>query len=388
MEQISSEQETPWDQRATIVCRAAVNVQATQDGTCTATLRGRWNLRGMAGCLPRLTDQLARVARNPQVVWDLRGVERLDLAGAMLLWRTWGDRWPQRAEIRDEHRQVLARIEQTEIRAQLPRRRLSLADFARNLLGAARSHARTAIGLLGQLVLDLGYLVAHPRHIPWREISATMYAAGTRALSITALVGVLIGIVVSFLSAVQLRRVGGDSYIVDVLGLSIIRELGPMLAAILVAGRSGSSMTAQLGVMRVTQELDALAVLGISPTIRLVVPKVIALVIALPLLVVWTAAMALLGGMISANNTLGLSYSQFLSRLPEVVPIANLWLGLGKAMVFGALIALTACHFGMRIEPNTQSLGRETTSAVVAAITQVILVNAIFAIVFQGVGFA
>jgi phospholipid/cholesterol/gamma-HCH transport system permease protein len=170
------------------------------------------------------------------------------------------------------------------------------------------------------------------------------------------------------------------------LGIAIIRELGPVLAAILVAGRSGSAMTAQIGVMRVTEELDALAVMGIPHTLRLVLPKMIALAIAMPLLVLWTNAVALIGGMVSAQVQLGIDYRHFISSLPEAVPIANLWLGLGKGVVFGILIALIACHFGLRIKPNSESLGIGTTNSVVTAITVVILVDAVFAIAFSDIG--
>jgi phospholipid/cholesterol/gamma-HCH transport system permease protein len=146
-------------------------------------------------------------------------------------------------------------------------------------------------------------------------------------------------------------------------------------------------MTAQLGVMRVTQELDALSVMGISHTLRLVLPKVAALAITLPLLVLWTNAIALIGGMLAANWQLGISYRQFLHNLPDAVPVANLWLGLGKGSVFGIFIALIACHYGLRVKPNTESLGAGTTDSVVTAITVVIIVDAIFAVIFSDVGF-
>jgi phospholipid/cholesterol/gamma-HCH transport system permease protein len=179
---------------------------------------------------------------------------------------------------------------------------------------------------------------------------------------------------------------GADVFLVNILGISITRELGPVLAAILVAGRSGSSMTAQLGVMRVTQELDAMSVMGIGYTTRLVLPKLIGLAVALPLLVVWTNAMALLGGMVAARAELGIGYRYFIDSFPGAVPIENLWLGVGKGAVFGVLIALLSCHFGLRIRPNTESLGAGTTSSVVTAITTVILVDAVFAIIFRDVG--
>jgi len=195
-----------------------------------------------------------------------------------------------------------------------------------------------------------------------------------------------IGATLSYLSSNQLKNFGADVFIVNILGMSIIRELGPMLAAVLIAGRSGSAMTAQLGVMRVTEELDAMAVMGIPHSLRLVLPKMLALGIAMPLIVLWTSAMALLGGMLSAKYELGITLTYFLDNLPSAVPIANLWLGLGKGVVFGFLIALIACHFGMRIQPNTESLGVGTTNSVVTSITVVIIVDAIFAILYRNVG--
>ena len=190
----------------------------------------------------------------------------------------------------------------------------------------------------------------------------------------------------SYLTGEQLRTYGAEIFIINLLGVSIIRELGPVLAAILIAGRSGSVMTAQLGVMRVTEELDAMQVMGIPHTVRLILPKMIALAIAMPLIILWTDTVALFGGMMAAQVQLGLDYRFFLSALPEAVPLANLWLGLGKGVVFGLLVALVACHFGLRIEANTESLGQGTTSSVVTAITVVIIVDAVFAVMFSSVG--
>lgn len=242
------------------------------------------------------------------------------------------------------------------------------------------------VRMLGQLVLDSGRLIRNPLNGPWREVSSNIFHIGAQALGITALVGFLIGVVLSYLSSQQLRLFGADVYIVDILGLAVIRELGPMLAAILVAGRSGSAITAQLGVMRVTEELDAMLVMGIPHGFRLILPRVLALVIAMPLIVVWTDIMALIGGMVSAKISLGLTYTFFVDTLPAAVKLPNLWLGVGKGSAFGLLIALTACHYGLRIKPNTTSLGQGTTASVVTSITLVILADAVFAILFKDVG--
>ena len=241
--------------------------------------------------------------------------------------------------------------------------------------------------LMGQLVLDAGHLIRHPQDIPWKEISFTIYKTGVQALGITALLGLLIGMSLSYLSALQLQRFGAEIYIIDLLGLSIIREIGPLLTAILVAGRSGSSMTAQIGIMRVTQELDALSAMGVSHSLRLILPKVVALGIALPLLVVWNDVISLFGGMLSAELALDISFQQFFQKLPEAVPIVNFYIGITKGVVFGVMIAMIACHFGFLIKPNTESLGNETTNSVVASIIVVIMIDTVFAILFRNVGF-
>jgi len=257
-------------------------------------------------------------------------------------------------------------------------------------LGAAmllsREHLLGIVQLLGQILIDSLALIRHPLRGPWREISASVFRVGTQALGITALVGFLIGVVLSYLSAEQLKAFGANVFIINLLGMGIIRELGPVIAAVLVAGRSGSAITAQLGVMRVTEELDALTVMGIPHTVRLILPKIVALAIAMPLLILWTSGVALIGGAIAANTQLGISVHSFMLGLPGAVPVVNLWLAMGKGVVFGVLIALVACHFGLRVQPNTESLGIGTTNSVVTSITAVIIADAIFAVVFSDVG--
>ena len=159
-----------------------------------------------------------------------------------------------------------------------------------------------------------------------------------------------------------------------------------MLAAILIAGRSGSAITAQIGVMRVTEELDAMRVMGIPHGFRLVMPRALALAIAMPLISVWTTVASLIGGMLAADVALGISPKFFINGLPDAVALSNLTLAVFKSIVFGLLIALVGCHFGLRVKPNTESLGQGTTASVVTSITLVILVDALFAIVFKDVG--
>lgn len=354
---------------------------------------GVWQVHALCrkrGSLKALTRQLASYDNAPELGWDLSQIERLDHIGAQLFWETWGKRRPARLKLDPRQEDIFNRIEQARL-AELQRPRRSHLDWL-IVLGQGIltffQHLRDFVRLIGQLVQDLWRFVRHPASGPWKEISANIFHSGFQALGITALVGFLIGVVLSYLSAQQLRMFGGDIYLVNILGMSIIRELGPLLAAILVAGRSGSSITAQLGVMRVTEELDAMLVMGISHGYRLIMPKVLALAVAMPLLVVWTDAMALIGGMVSAKIELNLAGRYFIQKLPSAVPVVNYTIGLLKGATFGMLIALVSCHFGLRIKPNTESLGRGTTTSVVTAITVVILADAVFAIMFNNVGFS
>jgi phospholipid/cholesterol/gamma-HCH transport system permease protein len=247
-------------------------------------------------------------------------------------------------------------------------------------------HLKALTRLVGQLLLDILRLVRHPQEGPWRDFSGHLYHIGATALPITALVGFLIGVVLAYLISQQLRQFGADAFIVNILGISLIRELGPVLAAILIAGRSGSAITAQIGVMRVTEELDAMRVMGIAKGFRLVMPRALALSIVMPLISVWTTLAALLGGMLAAQVAMGITPAFFMNALPEAVEVANLTLATCKSVVFGLLIALIGCHFGLRVKPNTESLGQGTTASVVTSITVVILVDALFAVLFKNVG--
>lgn len=364
-----------------------VQAIAAGDGVLTVQLSGAWDIRALESRARALQFALHDAVRAGGARWDLSRVERLDHIGALLVWRAWGRRRPHELALKSEHRTFFENIE-------LPAGVRGDASFdplaPLHALGAGAvamgRHTLEILQLFGQLLLDAVSLFRQPALRPWREFSAGIYSIGAQALGITAMVGFLIGVVLSYLSAEQLRLVGADSLIINILGIGIIRELGPVTCAILVAGRSGSAITAQLGVMRVTEELDALSVMGISRTLRLVLPRLAALAVALPLLVLWTSSVALIGGALSAQIELGISVKQFLSGLPGAVPAVNLWLGVGKGVLFGALIGLISCHFGLRIQPNTASLAAGTTRSVVSSITAVIVADAVFAVLFSDVG--
>ncbi|MBI5275133.1 MAG: ABC transporter permease [Burkholderiales bacterium] len=363
-----------------------IELAAAGDGP--VRLLGEWTAAQFAQ--PGLIRGLLRglPPARPWRPWDLSSAGQIDHVGAQLLWDHWQRQWPPQLEVQPAQRAVLERVAQFATQAPARRRMgfvelyLALGGLLLRFLG----HLREFVGLLGQLSLDLLKLVRAPHEGPWRDFSGNLYRICATALPITALVGFLIGVVLAYLTSRQLRQFGADAFIVDILGMGLIRELGPLLAAILIAGRSGSAITAQIGVMRVTDELDAMRVMGISHTFRLVLPRTMALALGMPLISVWTTVAGLLGGMMVANASLGISPSYFLQALPKAVPVANLVLASGKSVVFGILIAMIGAHFGLRVKPNTESLGQGTTASVVTAITVVILVDAAFAVAFKDVG--
>lgn len=359
------------------------------EGGGTVVLSGHWILATIADQASVLSPRLTTLAKVADTAWDCTAVEALDSAGATMLWRAWGRRLPAHLEARPEHLHVLERIaaadkqEQPRSAPRVPFQ--GLAKLGQVGIGFWRQLGDFTV-MVGQLALDLVHLLRHPGDFPRREVSANLYKSGVRAMPVTALVGFLIGVVLSYLSSLQLRQFGADVFIVDLLGMGLIRELGPVLVAVLVAGRSGSAMTAQLGVMRVTEEMDALATMGVSRSLRLLFPKVAALAVAMPLLVLWATTIALIGGMVAAQIELDVSYRFFIDQLPKAVPVANLGIGLAKGLVFGIFVALVACHFGLRVRPNTESLSANTTASVVTAITVVILIDAVFAILTRNIG--
>ncbi|HZV53604.1 MAG TPA: ABC transporter permease [Rhodocyclaceae bacterium] len=364
-----------------------IEVVAGSEAGRRVMLSGRWTLMAIGPRIDDLMRQLTTIDGHAE--WDCRAVDALDSAGAMLLWRAWGRQLPATLLASQDHLRVFERVAAADRQEPLVHESLPtfhwLLSVGEQAIAVGR-HLVDFLMLSGQMMLNLAKVIHHPGELPGQEISANLYKSGVRAMPVSALVGFLIGVVLSYLSALQLRQLGADVFIVDILGLGIIREIGPVLIAVLVAGRSGSAMTAQLGVMRVTEEIDALATMGVPTSLRLIFPKVVALAVAMPLLVLWIIVLALAGGMVTAQIQLDIGYQVFFDQLPKAVPVANLWIGLAKGVVFGIFVALVACHFGLRVQPNTESLSAHTTASVVTSITVVILLDAVFAILTRSIG--
>jgi phospholipid/cholesterol/gamma-HCH transport system permease protein len=239
------------------------------------------------------------------------------------------------------------------------------------------------LGFVGEAATALAKCLAQPRLIRWRPILYNIRTAGFDALPIVGLLSFLLGIVVAYQGADQLRQYGANIFVADLVGLSMLREFAPLMTAIIIAGRSGSAYAAQIGTMAVTEEIDAMRTIGIAPMELLVLPKVVALVIAMPLLTVFADVLGVLGGMIMARVQLGVGYVEFLDRLSKAVSVSSYVIGVGKAPVFAVIIAVVGCFQGFRTHGGADSVGRQTTRSVVQSIFLVIVADALFSIAFS-----
>jgi phospholipid/cholesterol/gamma-HCH transport system permease protein len=236
---------------------------------------------------------------------------------------------------------------------------------------------------LGESALALLACVLHPKRLRWRSVLFNVRSAGVDALPIVGLLSFLLGVVVAYQSAEQLRRYGANVFIADIIGLSMLREFAPLMTAIIVAGRSGSACAAQIGTMQVTEEIDAMRTLGMSPQNMLVVPKLVALTMAMPLLTVFADGMGLLGGMLMARSQLDVGFTEFIDRLAKAVSTTSYLTGIGKAPVFAAIIVMVGCFEGFRTQGGAESVGRHTTRSVVRSIFLVIVADALFSVAFN-----
>lgn len=240
-----------------------------------------------------------------------------------------------------------------------------------------------ALGFLGETAAVSLRLLLRPRSIRWPALFGSLERDGLKALPITGLLSFLMGVVIGYQGAEQLKTFGANIFVVDLVGISLLREIAPMVTAILVAGRSGSAYTAQIGTMSVTEEVDALRTLGLSPMELLVVPRMLALVIAMPLLTVYADVVGVFGGMVIASAELGVSFTEFVARFEEAVALRHFLIGIGKAPVFAAVIALVGCYQGFQIRGNVDSVGRHTTISVVQGIFLVIVIDAVFSVLLS-----
>jgi phospholipid/cholesterol/gamma-HCH transport system permease protein len=348
---------------------------------------GPWTVHGIAD-LERTLDALPEPGGR-EFVLDASALSALDTSGAWLLHRTARAlAAPGRAAriegLRPEFGTLLALVASRDVAAGAPppARPGALATLGRQAWADWRN-TQGFLSFIGETFTALLRALAQPRRIRWRAILHNMESAGFDALPITGLLSFLMGVVIAYQGADQLERFGANIFIADLVGLAMLRELSPLLTAIIVAGRSGSAYTAQIGTMRVTEEIDALRTVGVGPLDLLVLPKMLALIVVLPLLTVYTDVTGVLGGMMMAQSKLNVNFDVFLRRLEEAIVMSTYLTGLSKAPVFAMIIALVGCFRGFQASGSADSVGRQTTLSVVQAIFLVIVTDAVFSIVFN-----
>ncbi len=349
-------------------------------------LAGCWTAFGI-GPLERQLDTLPGADKD-NIVIDGARVEALDTAGVWVLQQLIqrlrdSGAAPTLRGWRPEFTRLIDLIAQTPPVTPPPVRRQPVLERIGRATGAALEQLYALLSFVGETALTLGAGVVHPRRIRWRPILHNIQSAGLNALPIVGLLSFLLGIVVAYQGADQLRRYGANIYVADLVGLSMLREFAPLITAIIVAGRSGSAYAAQIGTMAVTEEIDAMRTLGIAPIELLVLPKIIALVIALPLLTVYADVCGVAGGMLMAQAKLGVGNVEFLERLVNAVQPSTYLVGVGKAPVFAIIIAVVGCFQGFRTHGGADSVGRQTTRSVVHATFLVIVADSLFSIAFS-----
>ncbi len=243
------------------------------------------------------------------------------------------------------------------------------------------------IRFIGEVALSFYASVKQPRKIQWRATLNSVDVTGYQALPIVALMSFLIGVVLAYQLADQLKVYGADIFIVDVTGIAILREFGPLITAIIVAGRTSTSFAALIGTMKVNEEIDAMRAMGLSPVERLVLPRIFGILIALPLLVVWADVFGILGSMVMSNNMLHIGFYAFLDRFQYAVELKQYILGLIKAPFYAMIIAGVGCFQGLQVEMSAESVGYKTTKAAVQAIFLIIIADAAFSVIFNEMGY-
>ena len=321
---------------------------------------------------------------------DVSGVQKMDTVGAWIIYRTVRDRGAKvvgaSKEVEGLLNQVAEADEPTQVRPTEPPGTLRiLAELGEWVAEAGRTLVGL-VGFLGSVLIAFANIIRWPRRFRLNAVIQRFDLVGVRALGIIGLMSFLIGIVIGQQGAVQLRQFGAEVYTINLIGRLTLRELGPLMTAIMVAGRSGSAFAAQIGTMKLTEEIDAMRTIGVSPIEALVVPRMMAAVIMMPLLSFYSMLITVIGGGIYVWVDLGIPPLTYIERMQEVVPLRDLWVGLIKAPVFGFIIALTGCFQGMMVEGDSEQIGVRTTAAVVQAIFLVIVIDAVFAVFFSQVG--
>lgn len=351
----------------------------------TLVCTGRWTVHAVAG----LQQQLERV-RLPgghALVINGESITTMDTAGAWLINRIRQQCGTDGAQVRleafrPEHSSLVELVGDVShdtpaqpATQRLHTRWISIGNDLVNFLA-----------FIGETVVALLRAIANPGRVRWKVMLVEIADAGYKAMPIVGLLSFLMGVVIAYQGAVQLKLYGANIYVADLVGFSMLRELAPLLTAIVVSGRTGSAYAAQIGTMQVTEEVAAMRTIGIPPIDMLVLPKLIALIIVMPLLSVFADILSICGGMLMANLQLGIGFNAFVIRLGEAINYSTFMIGIGKAPVFAAIIAIVGCYQGFKVQGSAESVGRHTTISVVQSIFLVIVADALFSILFSMLG--
>jgi len=357
----------------------------------TLYVRGSWTTTALSQAQRGLAGLLIASSR---LTVDGRDLTGLDTAGALLLCRLLQGLRGEGKQVRvsglDERRAELLRLVEAKLVDVIPDFAPVGKPGALQRLGKAawETGAQTyaTLSFAGMTFATLLGSLRNPVRFRWRNLLGVIENDGVRAMPVLGMLSFLLGVVIAYQSGIQLRLYGGNLYVVDLVTITVLRELGPLMTAIVVAGRSGSAYTAQIGTMQVTEEVDALRSIGVSPMELLVLPKVLGLILSLPLLTMFSNLLAVFGGMVMAAGMLDVSFEAFVRRIPEAASINSLLSGLGKAPVFAMVIAAVGCYQGFQVQGTAESVGRRTTTSVVQAIVLVIVVDAAFSVAYSALG--
>ena len=345
-------------------------------------LSGEWTVRGL-GALPQQLD--AQACDSGGVVLDGAALATMDSAGAWVLQR-WLARQSATAKLRDWQpalQDLMARVaEQDGAVPPAPQPPPLLDRVGRGVVAGARQ-AQAMLAFVGEVAMAAVGVAAHPQRLRWRTVLRHIQIGGLDALPIIGLTSFLLGVVVAYQGADQLRNYGANIFVVDLVGYAMLREFAPLMSAIVIAGRSGSAYAAQIGTMVVTEEVDAMRTIAIDPLELLVLPKLLALMVALPLLTMFADITGVLGGMVMARAQLDIGFYEFIDRFGREMQGDTLLLGIGKSVVFAVIIVLIGCFQGFRTQGSADSVGRQTTLSVVQSIFLVIVADAVFSVLFN-----
>jgi phospholipid/cholesterol/gamma-HCH transport system permease protein len=328
--------------------------------------------------------------QGPFTQIDMSSVHNIDTVGAWLVYRTARDHNAVITKATSETLRLIEEVRGSDNDANImpdsppPILRI-LSELGSAMVETLQGMVKFT-GFVGQVIVSFLTVLFHPSRLRLNAIIQRFEMVGVRALAIVGLMSFLIGIVIAQQGAVQLRQFGAEVFTVNLIGRLTFRELGVLMTAIMIAGRSGSAFAAQLGTMKITEEIDAMRTIGVSPIEALVLPRTLATVLMMPLLAFYSCIIAVTGGGLLCWIVLEIPPATYIDRLRDVTPLTDFYVGMIKAPVFGAIIAIAGCYQGLRVEHNSEEVGLKTTAAVVQAIFLVIVLDAFFAVFFSSIG--